>query len=147
MSNTLAATLLSALLLMPVVQARQDQAPAAPPKSPGPVTMTGCISPKPGTAGQYTFADADGGREYRLSGKGLQKFAGARVELVGGSSGSGLTVRGGLWPAPSGGARGVALDPAQEAIARQQPGGSAAAGPQFPEFRVSKVRRVEGVCE
>ena len=81
-----------------------------------------------------------------LTGKGLRKFAGQRVEVVGGSSGGGLTIKGGLWPAPTGGARGVALDPAQAAIANQQAraGGTAA---DVPEFKVAKVRIVPGACD
>jgi len=109
--------------------------------------MTGCISAQPETSGRYTFAEADGLREYRLNGKGLRRFAGQRVELVGGTSSSGLAIRGGLWPSGAGGARGVALDPAQEAIARQPGGGGAGIGSAFPEFRVSRVRPVPGACE
>jgi hypothetical protein len=109
--------------------------------------MTGCVSAKPAESGQYTFAEAEGIRQYRLNGKGMKKYAGQRVELVGGSPGGGLSVKGGLWPPPSGGARGVAQDPSQAAIAIQQAAGGAGGAGVVPEFRVSKVRLVPGVCE
>jgi hypothetical protein len=150
-SSTLLATFVSAVVLVPVIYAQQAPPPAAAPspasKAPASITMTGCISAEPETSGRYTFSEADGLREYRLNGKGIRKFAGKRVELVGGTSGNGLAIRGGLWPSGAGGARGVALDPAQEAIARQPGGGGAGIGAAFPEFRVSRVRPVPGVCE
>lgn len=147
MSRALIATFALAVLTVPV--ARAQDAPAAPPssKTPSPITMTGCISAKPQTSGQYTFSEADGLREYRLNGKGIRKFAGQRVEVIGGAAGKGLTFKGGLWPAPSGGARGVARDPTQEAIAIQESAGRSGPGREFPEFRVSRVRAVPGVCE
>jgi hypothetical protein len=148
MSKALIAAFASAILVAPVVHAQDVKSAPAPPAALAPVTLTGCVSAKPETSGQYIFAEADGIREYRLNGKGIRKFAGRRVELVGGTSGggNGLSVRGGLWPAPSGGARGVALDPAQEAIAHQ-PGGNGAPRGEYPEFRVTRLRPVEGVCE
>jgi hypothetical protein len=146
MSSYLIAAFVSAGLLAPVVLAQQAQAPAPPSKTPTTLTLAGCVSAKPEASGQYTFAETDGLREYRLKGKGLNKFAGKRVELVGGTSGNGLSIRTGLWPAPSGGARGVARDPAQESVARQ-PGGGGATGGEFQEFRVSRVRAIEGTCE
>jgi len=146
MSRALIAVFVSAALA-PVVFAEQAQAQAPAPssKTPTTITMAGCVSAKPEASGQYTFAETDGLREYRLKGKGINKFAGQRVELVGGTSGNGLSVRTGLWPAPSGGARGVALDPAQESISRQRGGGGT--GGEFQEFRVARVRALEGTCE
>lgn len=146
MSSPLIAAFVSAGLLAPAVLAQQAEAPAPSSKTPTTLTMAGCVSAKPEASGQYTFAETDGLREYRLKGKGLSKFAGKRVELVGGESGNGLSIRTGLWPAPSGGARGVARDPAQESIARQRGGGGAAAG-DFQEFKVTRVRALEGTCE
>lgn len=102
------------------------------------------VGAKPEASGQYTFAETDGLREYRLKGKGISKFAGKRVELVGGTTGNGVSIQTGLWPAPSGGARGVARDPAQETVARQ-PGGGATGG-QVQEFRVTRVRALKGTC-
>ena len=144
MSNSLIAATVSAVVLMPVVSAQQPQ-PPAPASTPKPLTLTGCVS-STATSGQYTFAEVDGLREYRLNGKDISKFAGRRVEVVGGESGKGLTVKGGLWPAPSGGARGVALDPAQEAVARNRPGNDGTAR-AVPEFRVSRIRLANGDCK
>lgn len=109
--------------------------------------MTGCISAKPVTSGQYVFAEADGLREYRLEGKEIRKFAGRRVEVIGGTPEKGLSVRGGLWPAPAGGARGVALDPAREAVVRDRPGNKDGTVREVPEFRVSTIRLANGVCK
>ena len=146
MFSALIAAFVSAGLLAPVVFAQQAPPPAPSSKTPATITLAGCVSAKPEASGQYTFAETDGLREYRLKGKGINKFAGRRVELVGGTSGNGLSIRTGLWPAPSGGARGVARDPAQESVARQ-PGGGGATGGEFQEFRVSRVRAIEGTCE
>jgi len=146
MPSTLIAALVATAFLGATLRAQQADAPKPPP--PPPVTMTGCVSAKPAPSGQYTFAETDGIREYRLTGKGLRKFAGQRVELVGGGSADkgGLVMKGGLWPPPSGGARGVAQTPSQAAIAIQQAGGGAGTG-VVPEFKVSKVRIVPGTCE
>ena len=146
MSSTLIAALASALLAASVAHA-QEPKPASPSSTPTSITMTGCISTKPQQSGQYVFSEADRLREYRLSGREIRKFAGLRVEVVGSTPGSGLSIRTGLWPAPSGGARGVAQDPAQAAIARQPGGGGAGSERQVQEFRVSRIRTVDGVCE
>lgn len=145
MPNVLTAVFVSAGFLVPAVFAQQAQAPAPSPKTPTTLTLAGCVSAKPQASGQYTFAETDGVREYRLKGKGLGRFAGQRVELVGGTSGNGLSIRTGLWPPPSGGARGVALDPEQEAVARQR--GARTTAAEFQEFRVKRVRSLEGTCE
>lgn len=145
MSSALIATFVSAGLLTPAAVAQQAQGPAPSSKTPTALTLSGCVSSTPEASGQYTFAETDGVRAYRLKGKGLSKFAGKRVELVGGTSGNGLSIRTGLLPSPSGGARGVALDPVQEAMARQSGGGRIAA--DFEELRVSRVRTLEGTCK
>ena len=143
MSTPLTATIVAAALLGAAPHAQQV---ASPKPSSSPLTMTGCVSEKP-TSGQYTFAEADGFRQYRLNGKGLRKFAGQRVEIIGGSPAGGLTIKGGLWPAPTGGARGVAQDPTQAAIAAQQAATGTASPGQDPEFKVAKVRAIPGACD
>jgi hypothetical protein len=146
MSNRLVVTFVALGSLVPALGIVQAQTPGAK-SSPAAVTMTGCVSAKPDASGRYTFADADGLVRYQLSGKRLAKFAGQRVEVVGGApTGNGLTVRGGL-VGPMGGARGVALDPAQESIKRQPGGGGTGVGPMYPEFRVARVKAVDGACE
>jgi hypothetical protein len=147
MSNTLIATFLSSVLLLPVVHAQQAETPAPSVPAPAPLTTTGCISSKPETSGQYTFTGADGLAQ-QIDGKGIRKFAGRRVELVLGPPGKGLTIRPGLWPPPSGGARGVALDPAQEIVLRQPGGGGAGVGaPEGVVAVVSRVRPMPGACK
>jgi hypothetical protein len=147
MPKTLFIAVAAAWLACPGVAIAQSPAPAPATKTPTAITMTGCVSAKPDASGNYTFADAGGVSTYRLKGRKLSRFAGQRVEVVGGSAdGGGLAVRGGL-VGPIGGARGVALDPAQESIKRQPGGGGAGIGPAYPEFRVSKMKSVAGACE
>ena len=145
MARALITAFASVLLAAAVAHAQEAKTP--PSSKPTSITMIGCVSATPQQSGQYVFSDADQVREYRLSGKEIRKFAGQRVELVGSTPGSGLSIRTGLWPTPSGGARGVAQDPAQAAIARQPGGGGAGSVRQFPELRVSRIRTVTGVCE
>ena len=111
------------------------------------VTLTGCVSGKPIATGEYTFIDNITGSKYRLTGKGLRKFAGQQVEIVAGKDKS-FVVKGGLFPSPNAAAQAGAIDPGQEAIARQ-PGGanSGTAGAGLPEFRVARVRGVPGACQ
>ena len=145
MLKTLFATAAVIALLAASSGAQQPSAPAS--KAPEPITLTGCMSAKPGASGQYVFSGADGISRYQLKGKRLNKFAGMRVEVVGGASGgSGVAVRGGL-VGPLNGARGVAIDPSQESVKRQPGGGGSGVGPAYPEFKVSSVKAVGGACE
>ena len=149
MSKTLIATFVSSVLWLPVVHAQQTGVPAPSAKTAVPLPMTGCISPKPDASGQYTFAGADG-RAHQIDGKGIRKFSGRRVELLLGPPGKGLTIRPGLWPPPSGGARGVALDPSVDAMRRQPGGGGAGvgdAGASEAVYGVTRVRPVPGECK
>lgn len=124
-----------------------QQPSASSPKTPEPITLTGCVSAKPGASGQYVFSEAGGVSRYQLKGRRLNKFAGLRVEVVGGTpGGDGVAVRGGL-VGPLAGARGVAIDPSQESVKRQPGGGGAGVGPAYPEFRVSRVKALGGACE
>jgi hypothetical protein len=142
MLKMLRAALVASTVAVPGLSAQQ--APAPTPPAPTATTMTGCVSSKP-TAGQYVFADANGVGQYRLTGKQMRKYAGQRVEIAGGSP-KGLSIKGGLWPVPSGGARGVAQDPSEAAIAIHQGNAGGGAG-AIPEFRVSSVKAVPGPCE
>jgi hypothetical protein len=130
-------------LLLPVAVTAQAQSS----KKSTDVTLTGCVSAKPDANGRYTFEGADGISRYQLTGRRLARFAGQRVEIVGGSpGGGGLAIRGGL-TGPLAGARGAALDPSQESVRRQPGGGGAGIGPSYPEFKVSRGKTVDGVCE
>jgi hypothetical protein len=120
-------------MLAPNVANAQSKAPSG--KNSTALTMTGCVSAKPDASGRYTFEGADGVSKFQLTGRRLARWAGQRVELVGGSpDGGGLAIRGGL-VGPQAGARGVALDPAQESIRRQPGGGGTESGPRIPSSR------------
>jgi hypothetical protein len=138
------AAALAALVAVPV--AAQQRNPSGSSGKASPITLTGCVSGKPGATGSFSFQETDGAK-YRLSGKGVRKFAGQKVEIVGGSP-RGLSIRGGLLPSPNIAAQAGALDPAQVAIA-SQPGGTATAGTgsDLPEFRVARVRALDGACQ
>lgn len=122
-------------------QEKQDKKGA-----PAQLELTGCVSVTPAADGQFSFVDADSGGTYRLSGKGLKKYAGQRVTIVSDPSKKGLQIRTGLWPSPNVAAQAGALDPAQESIARQ-PGGAASMPQPAPELRVVRVRGAEGACQ
>ena len=140
-------------LLATALAVQSGSAPPAPTPAPSAkkaseIRLTGCISRERGTPGQITFLDKDGGAKYRLTGKGLKDFVGQQVEIVGGPPGKGVTFRTGLFPSPNTAAQAGALDPAQISIARM-PGGAADApgSTPLPEFRVVRVRGVEGTCQ
>jgi hypothetical protein len=139
------AAALAAIISLPAAAQQQGTA-SRPSDKNSPIALTGCVSPAPGATGAFTFQETDGAK-YRLSGKGMRKFAGQKVEIVGGSP-KGFTIRGGLLPSPNIAAQAGALDPAQVAIA-SQPGGTATAGTgvDLPEFRVARVRGLDGACQ
>jgi hypothetical protein len=134
-------------VLIGATAAAAQSRPSTPEKG-TPVELTGCVSSDPATSGSFTFVDATNGGKYRLTGKGVRKYAGQMVRLVGGpSSGKRFSVRGGLWPSPNVAAQAGAMDPAQAAIARQPGGtGGGTGSNDLPEFRVVSVRGVDGAC-
>jgi hypothetical protein len=112
------------------------------------IRLNGCISRDTIRPGQFNFLDNDSGDKYRLTGKGLRKFVGHRVEIVGGPPGRGVTFRTGLWPSPNVAAQAGALDPAKAAVANLPGGAADAVGASpLPEFKVVRLRGVEGVCQ
>jgi hypothetical protein len=129
------------MILSVGTMAAQDQA-----KAPTTVELTGCVSLTPSENGQFAFVDSASGGTYRLNGKGLKKYAGQRISLVGDPSSKRVKVRLGLWPSPNVAAQAGALDPAQESIARQS-GGAASMREPAPELKVVRVRGVEGACQ
>ena len=143
------ATLGAALMIVSAVaMAAQDQTKAAqePTKATTTVELTGCVSLSPSPSGQFAFVDATSGGTYRLNGKGLKKYAGQRVTLVGDPSTKRARIRMGLWPSPNVAAQAGALDPAQESIARHSAGTSGTPD-NAPELRVVRVHGVEGACQ
>ena len=139
----------SALATMVALQSGSAPAPATTGgRDPKEIRLNGCIARDRIIPGQFTFLDNDGGGKYRLTGKGLKNFVGRRVEIVGGPPGKRITFRTGLLPSPNVAAQAGALDPAQAAIANL-PGGAADANASapLPEFRVIRLRNVEGGCQ
>ena len=112
------------------------------------IRLNGCISKDTIRPGQFNFLDNESGFKYRLTGKGLRKFVGHRVEIVGGPPGKGVTFRTGLWPSPNTAAQAGALDPARAAVANLPGGAADAAGASpLPEFKVIRLRGIEGACQ
>ena len=128
------------------------QAPGSSSKPPASeskeIRLNGCISRDAIRPGQFNFLDNESGFKYRLTGKGLRKFVGQRVEIVGGPPGKGVTFRTGLWPSPNTAAQAGALDPAKAAVANLPGGAADSAGVNpLPEFKVIRLRGVEGACQ
>ena len=144
------ATLGAALMIVSAVaMAAQDQTKAAgqeQTKATTTVELTGCVSLSPSPSGQFAFVEATSGGTYRLNGKGLKKYAGQRVRLVGDPSSKRVRIRMGLWPSPNVAAQAGALDPAQESIARHS-AGTSGMPENAPELRVVRVHGVEGACQ
>jgi hypothetical protein len=142
MTRTLTAVLVAgvvAVLAAPQVHA-QFQKPTT-------IELTGCVSLRPDASGEFAFVDAASGGTYRLKGKGLKRYAGQRVTVVGDPTVKRVRIRLGLWPSPNVAAQAGAMDPAQESIARQPGGAASASEPRTPELRVVRMHGVAGACE
>ena len=149
MTGYLTGGLLAAMLVFQPAAPGSAQTAKTPAKeAPKEIRLNGCISRDGVLPGQFNFLDNDSGDRYHLTGKNLKKFVGQRVEIVGGPPGKGITFKTGLWPSPNTAAQAGALDPAQAAVARM-PGGAADApgASPLPEFRVTRLRGVEGACQ
>jgi hypothetical protein len=111
------------------------------------IEFTGCVSLTPAETGEFTFVDGSTGSTYRLSGRGIHKYAGRRVAVVSRKESHGLRIRFGLWPSANVAGRAGDIDPAQASIARQPGGGAGRAdAASFPELRVERMRGVDGIC-
>jgi hypothetical protein len=114
----------------------------APPRT---VTLTGCIE-KASTPTKYTIQDADGSK-YEVSGGGIQKFVGKRVQISGTPGSTRLKIKGGLWPTPNVAAQGGAIDPAKAAVAALPGGGATGTGDvDLPTVKVKSIRSLDGGC-
>ena len=112
------------------------------------VTLNGCVSRSGVPQAPITFAETGSGDKYRLSGRGLGKYVGKRVEIVGGAPGRRLTIRGGLLPSPNVAAQAGDMDPAKVAIANMAGAMAGAEGSiQMPEFHVARVKVIDGACQ
>lgn len=127
----------------------QAPAPAAKPATtpPASITLSGCVSRAPDVTGDFVFVDRTTGAEYRLTGRGIAKYAGQSVEVIGGTRSKRFSIRGGLRPTPNIAGQAGAIDPARAAVASRPGGGSTGTmGANPPEFRVTRMRQIEGVC-
>jgi len=149
MTGYLTGGLLAALLVVQPAAAGPAQNATSPAKDAAKeIRLNGCISRDGIRPGQFNFLDNDSGFRYRLTGKGLRKFVGQRVEIVGGPPGKGITFRTGLWPSPNTAAQAGALDPAKAAVANLPGGAADAVGASpLPEIKVIRLRGVEGACQ
>jgi len=147
MKTTLLGMFVAGLLVASVAVTSAQSRPSSK-DAPTTIELTGCVSLTPGASGQFAIVDSASGGTYRLSGKGIRKYAGQRVTVVGGpQSRRRLSVRLGLWPSPNVAAQAGALDPAQESVARQPGGSASGAEAKLPEFRVVRMRGVDGACQ
>jgi hypothetical protein len=144
--------LLAVMVVFQAASGYAAQTAKAPAKAPSddnkPIRLNGCISRDAVRPGQFNFLDNDSGDRYWLSGKGLKKFVGHRVEIVGGPPGKGVTFKTGLLPSPNVAAQAGAIDPAKAAVANLPGGAADAPGVNpLPEFHVIRLRGVEGACK
>jgi len=146
MKSALLGTFVAGMLVASVV-VTSAQSRSSSKDAPTTIELTGCVSLTPGASGQFAIVDSASGGTYRLSGKGIRKYAGQRVTVVGGPRSRRLSVRLGLWPSPNIAAQAGALDPAQESIARQPGGSASGAESKLPEFHVVRMRGVDGACQ
>jgi len=120
-----------------------DKKPETPPRT---VTLTGCVV-KGAAPNQYTLQDASNGK-YEVSGSGINKYVGRRVQIAGTPGSTRFKVKGGLWPTPNVAAQAGAIDPAKAAVAAQPGGGATGTGDvDLPTLKVRSVRTLDGGCE
>jgi hypothetical protein len=144
MSSYLLSTFVTMMFAM---QTTSPPTPATT-KNTSTLTLSGCVSRDVATPGAFTFADADTGAKYRVSGVSLRRYNGQRVEIVGQPDDRRVTVRGGLFPSPNTAAQAGAIDPAKAAIANMPGGANSGTGSlQLPAFRVTRVRSLSGSCQ
>jgi hypothetical protein len=108
------------------------------------LTLTGCVN-RDEPSDRFTLADLKNGT-YQLTGTDMRAYVGKKVEVRGTSSK--LRVRGGLYPSANVAAQAGAIDPATAAVAAM-PGGPVHPTSAEPtaEFKVSRVRTVNGACK
>ena len=111
------------------------------------LTLVECVQASEPGSNQFTLADdKDKISSYRLSGTSMKKYAGRRVEVVGGMVSPRLKIAGGLLPSPNVAAQAGAIDPSQAAIAGAGGAGYGSGSIDLPEFRVKTVKPLGGAC-
>ena len=139
-------TLAAAILL-----AQAPSTPPAPKSDPNaPLKMSGCVSrdyTDAKNASAYLFEDNVDGSRYRLKGKGLSKYSGLSVEVVGVVDRKKLRVVGGLYPSPNVAGQAGAIDPGKAAVAAM-PGGAArgTGNVELPVLNVTRLSLGQGEC-
>jgi hypothetical protein len=128
-------------------QTSTSNKPAPAPKT---LTLSGCVQSSDSTPNQFTFADDVNPAKattYRLSGQNMKKYAGRRVEIVGGVVEPRVKIITGLYPSPNVAGQAGAMDPAQAAMAGASGGSASGTGTvELPEFRVKSVKPLDGGC-
>ena len=138
---------LLAIACAAAVPGAQTTSKNAAPKA---LTLSGCVQPSDSAPNQFTFADDVNpatATMYRLSGRDMRKYAGKRVEIVGGVVGPRVKISGGLYPSPNVAGQAGAMDPTQAVIAGSSGGAASGTGNvDLPEFRVKSVKTLDGDC-
>lgn len=145
MYNYLPGLLVVAALVPPQIGPTPNTPASPPPRTP--ITLTGCVSDTPDAAGWFMFHESERGSRVRLAGKGVRDDVRQPVEIVGRPEAKRVSIRGGLWPSPNVAAQAGAIDHAQEAIAHQPGGGTSGTGAPILQFRVTRLRGVNGACQ
>ena len=131
-----------------VMTAQQTTAPAGKQDQPPPktITLTGCVE-KGVTPNQFTLQDPLNGK-YEVSGNGINKYLGQRVQVAGTRGSTRFRVKGGLWPTPNVAAQAGSIDPADAAVAAMPGGGASGTGEvDLPTFKVKSIRTLDGGCK
>jgi hypothetical protein len=128
----------------------QSGRPASKGPAPKTLTLSGCVQPSDSSPTQFTFEDDSQPKApatYRLSGADVKKYAGKRVEIVGGIVSPRLKIATGLRPSPNVAGQAGAMDPTQAVIAGSSGGAASGTGTaELPEFRVKSVKPLAGDC-
>jgi len=141
------------ILAVALLAAQAQTAPKTETKadSKAPVTLNGCVSrdytdTKNATA--YTFIDNTDGSRYHLKGKGVSKYSGMSVQVIGTIvQTKNLKIGGGLWPSPNVAAQAGALDPATAGIAALPGGPTTGVGNvDLPTLNVTRFSLGSGEC-
>ena len=122
-----------------------DRSSANKRNDPGPVVLTGCVAKGNGPR-EFTVTDEANGT-YRVTGSGIDRYVGRRVEIAGRPDTSKLKIVGGLYPTPNVAAQAGTMDPVRAVIAAM-PGGPAGGTGEvaLPTFKVKSVRTLDGGC-
>jgi hypothetical protein len=108
-------------------------------------SLVGCI--EQGSApNRFTLLDPANGK-YQLTGSGLNRYVGQRVQILGTTDTARLRIVGGLLPSPNVAAQAGSIDPVEAAIAAQPGGPASGTGDgSLPRFKVKSVQNLSGAC-